>query len=889
MKQRDRSQGEVIGISKGRHLVLAPPGCGKTDLLAERIRLALAAGVDPAGMLCLTFTNRAARGMLSRIRETVGRDCSGLYVGNIHRFCARFLFDNGHLPMSAAILDELDVQGILLHLDDKDEEQAAMLGFEDRERYGRVARIAHYIYQLRHGHEILLHGIDPRIEELCSLQGRKPEDLLEILPDMGAVDRTVIPDTGIAEDLELATRYNQYKKDYLALDFDDLLLFAYTIMSKPGQEYHRYPWVQVDEVQDLSPLQLKICDLLARPGEDSCIVYLGDEQQAIFSFMGASLGQLEELKRRCGGKALRLENNYRSPSYLLEICNIFANLVLDSDPDLLPRAVRQERPQPKDLRIIGCDTKEQEAQAATVLCSKLLALPPRHGQDAQRVALLVPTNKDAEALSEQLNEAGFPHFKLSGQDAFSSRAMQLVISHLWAFTQGSSLIAWSRIFRELRIFSGKNQYAKSRAFIRSMQEVMLSPADLLGDGHESRLKTFLRLYSGEVVLFDTETTGLDTMHDDIVQISAIKAQGGRIVDRLNVFMETGKEIPTTLGDLENPLRAAYADPATPKLPRDEGLKQFMAFIEGTGALIAHNASFDLGILAHNLARDLGVKDFPARCPPCLDSIVLATLVRPRLRSYRLSHLISALSLQGQNSHLADDDVTATLSLVDFCAREFSKIQEKQARFISDNRGPIDLFRAKYQGAWQHTLGLLGSPSAEGPAASALANEANWLYQHFLGLRIIKPCDKIEHILRFIDQEVARPADEPTLRDQILAHATELGTYKEADLCESGVVREKIFVSTVHKAKGLEFENVVVLDAIEDVYPFFKSKDDPDLIMEDARKFYVAISRAKIRLAIMVPRHKTGVSRRGPYSFDTQPSRFLRPISGRFVRIDLRTS
>lgn len=88
----DASQLQVINAPAGCHLVLAPPGCGKTQILTERIRKAHEEGVAYEDMLCLTFTNRAARSMRDRITQAISDPEVGrLYVGNVHRFCSKFL------------------------------------------------------------------------------------------------------------------------------------------------------------------------------------------------------------------------------------------------------------------------------------------------------------------------------------------------------------------------------------------------------------------------------------------------------------------------------------------------------------------------------------------------------------------------------------------------------------------------------------------------------------------------------------------------------------------------------------------------------------------------------------------------------------------------------
>ena len=100
--------------------------------------------------------------------------------------------------------------------------------------------------------------------------------------------------------------------------------------------------------------------------------------------------------------------------------------------------------------------------------------------------------------------------------------------------------------------------------------------------------------------------------------------------------------------------------------------------------------------------------------------------------------------------------------------------------------------------------------------------------------------------------------------------------KEADLCSSDVVRDRVFLSTVHKAKGLEFENVVIADARDGVYPFFKSST-PEAKEEDARKFYVALSRAKKTITITWPLEND-------WGYSCRESPFLAAIREDFVRV-----
>lgn len=91
--------------------------------------------------------------------------------------------------------------------------------------------------------------------------------------------------------------------------------------------YTSYKWIQVDEVQDLNPLQLAIIEKMSS-GEDSTIIYLGDEHQAIYSFLGANHGSIVSIEAKCGCNVFNLSNNYRSPMYLLDMLNDYARTIL---------------------------------------------------------------------------------------------------------------------------------------------------------------------------------------------------------------------------------------------------------------------------------------------------------------------------------------------------------------------------------------------------------------------------------------------------------------------------------------------------------------------------------------------------------------------------------
>ena len=408
----------------------------------------------------------------------------------------------------------------------------------------------------------------------------------------------------------------------------------------------------------------------------------------------------------------------------------------------------------------------------------------------------------------------------------------------------------------------------------------MCPSDLIQYKDSSYVNEFSKAYLGEIVLFDTETTGLNIYEDDIVQIAALKIRNGNITDSFSIILETDKEIPLYLGKLPNPLVKEYKK-ATRKYKRSEGLKLFLSFIGKNNILVAHNANFDYHILDNNLKRELSDNNFKNRYPTYFDTLKITKLVKPNLRSYKLKNLISAFNLDGHNSHLAQDDVEATKNLIDYCLNQFKQHQGKQEKFFAENRRVIDLFKKKYTEPWQHTHSKLFKKNHD-TNKCLLTEELSWLYEYFLKQNLFSPCEKKEHIMRFLKTNVIDNLKELTLNEQISNHAIELNTYKEADLCESEIVKEKVFIATVHKAKGLEFENVIVMNAVEGVYPYFNSTNIQD-IQEDARKFYVAISRAKIRLFLMIIDKKIVYSSQNKqfYEFPVKKSRFIQCIENFF--------
>ena len=866
----DKYQIPVVEASQGYHLVLASPGCGKTHILAERIRYARERGVKYEDMLCLTFTNRAAREMTNRIQKVVGGDFSELMVGNVHCFCSKFLFEQGRIPADSAIIDDEEAVSIIADYRNEDEEGVTR-DFNRYKGYQTIIFFQHFIYQMEHQHpwKYYLHPEsftdDDReaVKHICASQKieydeqavvniyHHAQEYMDEANTPGLDGKTADRIRVLLWKMYYANCYARYKEENHLFDFEDLLLYTYDIY-RSDPTCKRYPWIQVDEVQDLNGMQLAIIDLLTAE-DNPMVMYLGDEQQAIFSFMGAKVETLTLLKMRCKGNVHHLQRNHRSPKYLLDVFNDYAEKQLKIDRELLPLSDNDTKATSGDLRIIHSSTIEAEHKDIT---TEALSLYEQNKEE--RTAVIVSANSDADRISEAMTEAGLTHFKVSGRDLFDTPDVKLLLAHLSVLSNEHNSIAWTRIMKGVHAFPS---HALARRFNWKLKQLALSPSDFLLYPESCYTAEFLRAYNEEeIVVFDTETTGLNVFQDDIIEIAAIRIKGGEVVgEPLDLYIETDKPILPMLGDKENPMYAIYHEKMSTGelLSPSDALRRFLAYV-GTSPILGHNANYDYNILDNNLQRYCN-DTMQAHDIRCFDSLKLIRLLAPSLHSYKLESLLETFQLAGVNSHQAIDDVKATVSLVRLCAEKAREKQAQQEAFICHPKVKpfANVLRSNYGECYREAVNRLYKLStAHEPA---LVSELSAAYNAFHSDGLINDIPRLDYILRYLridmltDETVAN-----ALASQLSQYVMDINTLKEADFCNSKSIIERIYVTTVHKAKGLEFDNVIIFDAADGRYPnaYNKTKQQDE---EDARKFYVAMSRAKRRLFIayalqMVDRH-----------------------------------
>ncbi len=860
MKQYDAEQQRAIMAEGGYHLVLASPGCGKTDILAERMAVAAERGVPLSQMLCLTFTNRAARGMRERVAERIGKAAEETFIGNIHRYCANYIFASNSVPASTGIIDEQDMTDIVTDMDP--DFFTTKQGMPDKTKLTDVENIDAYILQRKLHQPKTSIYLPDTFEAYYQLAVDANFDFKQLAPEHRL--------------LGYALKYHDYKREHNIISFSDILILAYeSLRNNTDRPY--YSWIQVDEVQDLNALQTAIVDELTDHSQPFTIMFLGDEQQAIFSFLGAKLDQLQLLKQRCQGNIMTLGRNYRSPNYLLKVFNTFAEKELGVATELLPTSSNDTPRDRNDLILTKNNTSDDETNRILRMTQFYLKQPN------ERLAILVPTNVSADKISRALLDGGVSNFKISGTDMFKTKGYKTLAAVFAVIINDFNFLSWGRLLYGTGAIASQ---PLARRMMAKTRQLMMTPSDLLRD--KPYLADFCEHYANEeIVFFDTETTGLNPLSDDIVQIAAYKVKQGHRVEGsdLNIFIETDKEIPATLGAHVNPLVEEYA--ASKHYSHTEGLQMFLDYI-GNDHVLGHNVDYDYSILKCNVSRYLH-KDIHLQT---WDSLHIIKCVEPYLPMYKLEYLLKELHLEGKNSHLANEDIDATKSVVDYCYDKAQTILPEQQAFLTNTKMRQIIKRMDKIKSILQWLNMVKPLSTKGTNAPTLARALKTTYDAMLKDGIIDDLGyKFNIFLNYIDHEWTIADEETTFAEMLSRHINDITvSINEGDLVSStDVINERVFVMTVHKGKGLEFENVIILGANDGTYPFYTSNKVLAIPhhytaaqverarqerREDARKFYVAISRAKRRLCV-------SYSMRNTYGRDTRCTPFMDCIKDQF--------
>ena len=386
-------QAEAVRNLEGPVLVLAGAGTGKTRVITCRIAYMLSKGIIPENILGLTFTNKAAAEMRERLASMVDPDMAKrVTLGTFHSFCIRLLRRKitklGYLP-SFTIADESDQQGIF-------KQACGSLGFSSNNFPigGAFSRICDWKNHL----------IDP-------LQAQR--------------ESTSDFDSKAARIYE---SYQELLEQQNMVDFDDMLLLVYQLFRdfpeilKEYQERYRY--LLVDEYQDTNTAQFVIIKMIAGDRPNLCVV--GDDDQSIYSWRGAEVSNILDFPQIFeGAKTIKLEQNYRSCSMILDA----ANAVLASgDTRRHRKKLWSALGEGKKPQVVALEDSEGEADFVSgAICKIKNDNPSLRYQD---FAVLYRSNALSRAFELNFRRSGIPYRVVGGQQFFARREIKDAIAYL---------------------------------------------------------------------------------------------------------------------------------------------------------------------------------------------------------------------------------------------------------------------------------------------------------------------------------------------------------------------------------------------------------------------------------------------------------------------------
>ncbi len=384
LKNLNPSQREAVTAPVGPLLVVAGAGSGKTKVLVHRIAHLIHEGADPASILAVTFTNKAAREMKERALALLRHraDARAPFVSTFHALGVHILRRHGahvDVPQAFTILDESDALAVVKRV-------LKMLALDPKQF--QPARVRSIISTLKN---------NPADEETAEY----PKEILHAL-------------RAYEEELERAH----------ALDFDDLLIKTVRLLEQHPDvmaHYHRrWRHMLVDEYQDTNHIQYLLTKLLAR-GSGS-ITVVGDSDQAIYSWRGADVGNILTFTEDWpGARVVTLEQNYRSTQMILNA----ANAIIEKNVSRAEKNLWTARPDAVPLSVTVAENERVEARQVVASIRRFTG----NGIPLKDMAVLYRTNAQSRAVEEALITANMPYRLAGGVRFYERREVKDILAY----------------------------------------------------------------------------------------------------------------------------------------------------------------------------------------------------------------------------------------------------------------------------------------------------------------------------------------------------------------------------------------------------------------------------------------------------------------------------
>jgi DNA helicase-2/ATP-dependent DNA helicase PcrA len=467
-------------------LILAGAGSGKTRVLTTRIAWLISTGqVGPHGILAVTFTNKAAKEMLARLSAMLPINTRGMWIGTFHGLCNRLLrahHREAGLPALFQILDSADqlsaIKRLMKNLN-VDEEK-----FPPRE---------------------LAHFINAHKEQ--GIRAAQAE----------------VYDDYTARRVELYAEYDAQCQREGVVDFAELLLRTYELLvrNEPLRRHYqeRFRHILVDEFQDTNRLQYAWLKLLAghdgaAPRADgACLFAVGDDDQSIYAFRGAEVGNMRDLEREFSVKnVIRLEQNYRSHGNILDA----ANALIKNNRGRLGKNLWTDAGAGEPIRVFEGFSDLDEARFVVDEVRELV----RDGVPRTQIALLYRSNAQSRVLEHQLFTASVPYRVYGGLRFFDRQEVKHALAYLRLLANPDDDTAFSRVVNfPTRGIGSRSIEALQEAAHRANSSLYNAAASLSGKAGAA-VGNFIRLI--ETLRSETENLPLPEIIEHLIEKSGLR-------------------------------------------------------------------------------------------------------------------------------------------------------------------------------------------------------------------------------------------------------------------------------------------------------------------------------------------------------------------------------
>ncbi len=815
-------QQNIIDSTWGAYLINAPVGTGKTTVLTERIIKAVKEGVRPDEILALTFTNRAADEMKSRIKERVDdkNDFDALTVQTFHGFCAYFLkaeAKNIGLSADFSILDEDEQIEIIREIFIK-----SNLSFPEKKQ--EVLNIIEVYYKYR-------------LSLLQKEMGHK------------------IPDKKIPPDMIIfGEEYLEKLSEQNSLDFNELVLLTLkTLMTNKeinSKWSNRFRFIQLDEFQDTHLSEYLVIKELAKVHKN--IALIGDIDQTIYSFRDSQPVFIADLFKShfAPVKELGLSINYRSNPILLEaFMSVLKNMENPQTKELSSGTENKIEENKNDNRAIklfhGYNLKEEVLWIIDNI-KKIKADNPK-----SKIAVLTRNNRQVNNVSQVFLENNISFLTVDQYNFFKRQEVKDIFAYLKILLNKADTFSAKRVIERPAKNIGEETLKK---IYFQGKECGLGLSNFLSFKNYNYLEPFSELLKyekeGRMIVLDTETTGINPAVDDIVQIYAREIIDGKMGEEFHFYLKSKKPVGSSyfVHKISDEFLAEKGE--DPK----KILKNLKKFI-GNSVVVGHNVLFDLNMIKENSKRhgiNISFSDY-------YDTLDLARKIL-NLESYKLSNIAKNLNFQTA-THSADDDVGATIELLFYLITELKKKSEDRIVLWKKFRDKF-LNLSLSINNWEKQIDKLRPTELL---------EYLWTES---GLKEFYEKDKnseqrlksFETLKTFFASRDNKNLDPKSSLHNLLHYA---GLVKNIDFL--GLEQGRVPIVTVHQVKGLEFDHVFLLGLNEGTFPFFRS----DNMEEEKRLFYVALTRAKQGIFL-------SYSNFNEYSYAVSKSRLIGLIDPKFI-------